>query len=142
LPVALIIAWHQGNQYLVSDVNDTKTFLTFLAFVVALAAYLANVAREIIKKLNDAKGDDRLKLKCNIAWTTAAEMQLVALGLFVFVRIIFGKDPFIPTPFIREPILLDNIIWIYLGLTLLLLAFLHFRVWKNECPFDIHKDSK
>jgi hypothetical protein len=146
--LALIVAWYFGKRSVVHDTYDTKAFLTMLPFVVALAAYLANVAREIIKKLGtkDSNGKnantpaDILKMRCNIAWMTTAEIQLVVLGLLILVRIIAGPDPFIPTPFIHEPILIENIIWIYLSLILVLLSVLHLRVWKNERPLDIHRD--
>ena len=140
LPAALIIAWCVGKEPLVTDI-DSKMLLTLLGFVVALAAYLASVAREIVKglgalvKTGPNYQKDNKKLRLNIAWTTTAEIQLVVVGLLIFLRIVMGTKPFIPTPLISEPIPFDNIIVIYLGLILVLLAVMHVRIWVSQCPF-------
>lgn len=127
-----------GETELLGESGDTKTLLMLLGFVVALASYLASVARETVKKmatLEKRNTDERLKLKRNIAWTTTAEIQLVLLGLLTIVRVAAGPEPFMPAFFFNGPVLLGNFLVAYLCLILIFLSGLHMRVWVNEAPF-------
>jgi hypothetical protein len=138
LLAALGMAAFIGETDLLGESGDTKTLLMLLGFVVALASYLASVARETVKKmatLEKRNTDDRLKLKRNIAWTTAAEIQLVLLGLLTIVRVAAGAEPFMPVFFFSGPVLLGNFLVAYLCLILIFLSGLHMRVWVSEAPF-------
>lgn len=70
-----------------------------------------------------------------IAWTTAAEIQLVLLGLLTIVRVAAGPEPFMPAAFLNGPVLFGNFLVAYLCLILIFLSGLHMRVWVNEAPF-------
>ena len=128
--------WLLGGRELSGELNEFKTLMTLLGFAVALAAYLANVSREIVKRLSvlpDTDGN-RWVLRENIAWTTTAEIQLVILGLLVIFRIASGERS-LEFGLLSRPILLNNVIAIYLGTILGLLGYLHARTWRIYRPF-------
>jgi hypothetical protein len=66
--------------------------LTFLGFIVALAAYLASLARELIEALGQlATTDNKRALpKTRLGWISTAEFQLLVLGTFTSGRILFS----------------------------------------------------
>ena len=136
---AVLLTYVKGREALLDASIDTKMLVAVLAFVVSLAAYLASVAREIVKRLgeSDLADKERKKAQFNVAWTTTAEMQLVLLGLFILIRVAFGSGPFIAS---EQVFLFDNFLAIYLGLILFFLAGLHVRVWWKYPAFFIEKD--
>ena len=120
--------------------NTFSEQLTFLGFIVALAAYLASIARELIKTLNPlAQTDEKRKVpKLDLGWISTAEFHLVLLGAFTSARIVLGptcdsKNLCIAGIELTE---LDFFLMIYLALILLLLAGLHIRQWVAHKPWE------
>jgi hypothetical protein len=140
LLLATIIPWRLGKDMLIENlVVDPAGLIAALAFVVSLAAYLAGVVREIVKKLSAVSMDMEKKreLKLHAAWVAAAEMQLVLLGVLLIVRVAFE-----PVWWERSPLTFrfDNFLPIYFGLIMLFLSGLHARIWWVNEPFSIpHK---
>lgn len=128
----------EGNSFI--DVNqiDMKVLLGVLAFVVSLAAYLASVSREIVKKLGSENLDNtaRRKGKLNIGWTSSAEMQLVLLGLLLIPRIVFGQVNLFKSDHVFN---FDNFLFIYFMLILVYMASLHIRVWVIDFPYFVDR---
>lgn len=141
LALAAIITVTLGKDMLIKNlVIDPKALIATLAFVVSLAAYLAGVVREIVKRLSAVNMDENKKreLKLHAAWVATAEMQLVLLGVLLIVRVAFG-------PVLHEQpdttFRFDNFLPIYFGLILLFLSGLHARIWRYECPFTFNKST-
>lgn len=120
--------------------NTFAEQLTFLGFIVALAAYLASIARELIKTLNAlAETDEKRKVtKLDLGWVSTAEFHLVVIGAFTSARIVLGPTCDSKNVCIAgiELIELDFFLMIYLALILLLLAGLHVRQWVAHKPWE------
>lgn len=109
-----------------------------LAFVVALAAYLANVSRELIKTIGAAEAHASestlghlTDMRKNLAWVVEAETQLVILGLLVSLRL----TPSLAARATGSIGRYDNFLLVYLALIVVNLAFLHARQWRLNSPF-------
>jgi len=100
---------------------------TFLALIVALAAYIGNVERDVIKKISEHKEAGRLEKaverKKDLNWLIGLDILLVALGVVFTAQMTVSKE------------CNDCIDWIQ-ELKLFLfpcalgyLAVLHFRQW-------------
>jgi hypothetical protein len=122
--------------------NSTQIFL---AFVVALASYLASVARETVKALS-LSNKDRIRYKTNIFMMAIAEIQLVIISVLTMCKIAFLPG-FILRNFpalsrlLCESITLNSFLVSYLLVTMFWLALIHFRVWWITAPWDVYKPS-
>lgn len=109
---------------------DLKIQLAFMAFVLAMASYLASVTREIVKKLEDEPNDKESRV--NIAWIVIAEINLIALGLETFVRIVRGPRPVSIGSWIFP---LESLLVWHLITTVAWLMINHGRIWWNKTPW-------
>ena len=103
--------------------DDIRVQLTFLAFVVALAAYLAGVARETIKAYRESHRPVLLK---DLRLVTIGEHALVLLGLWLVGRMTLsplGEH----LPLLKDYPLAytDHALVVCLGITIVWLAILH-----------------
>ena len=114
------------------------------SFVVALASYLASVARETVKALSLSDRDGRIRYKTNIFMMAIAEIQLVIISVLAMCKIAF-----LPGFIFRNFPVLDRLFWdcitlnsflvSYLLVTMFWLALIHFRVWLITSPWDVYK---
>ena len=116
------------------DRLEFEMLFGFLVFVVALASYVASVARQIIERLRTDKLKEKITPRKSLYYLVIAEMHLVIVGLFVIIRIILDswlcKICFSPDSFLMS----------YLAVILFYMVFLHRRVWINEKPWNITND--
>jgi hypothetical protein len=137
LLIAIIIKWvlflYFGESIDASPrLMEIHHQIAVLAFVVALAAYLSNVSREILKitrEIEISKTAIRIieRNRKSIAWITEAEIHLVLLGVLASLRLILG-------PYWRSITgynvgAMDNFLLIYLTVIVVNLALLHMRQW-------------
>ena len=105
------------------------TLLSFLGFIVALAAYLATVARSLKDKMTELKEKPIFdtaeigKHAENLMRIIRAEALLVSLGLLTMGRIIIG-------PLLNVSIdAFDYFLLVYMILIILYLGYLHAKQW-------------
>ena len=105
------------------------TLLSFLGFIVALAAYLATVARSLKDKMTELKekptfdAAEIAKHAENLMRIIRAEALLVSLGLLTMGRIIIG-------PLLNISIdAFDYFLLVYMILIILYLGYLHAKQW-------------
>lgn len=108
---------------------NSGTLLTFLGFVVALAAYLATVARSLKDKITALKEKTPFDAKQitphaeNLIRIIRAEALLVAVGMMTIGRIIVG-------PLMNVDVTdFDYFLLIYMVFTILYLCYLHAKQW-------------
>jgi hypothetical protein len=107
--------------------DDIRVQLTFLAFVVALAAYLAGVARETIKAYKASHRPDLLK---SLRLVTIGEHSLVLLGLWLVGRMTLSPlGEHLPLLKNYPLAYTDHALVVCLGITIVWLAILHCRQW-------------
>lgn len=115
-----------------------RTLLMFLAFVVALATYLASVAREAVKTLSTGKAKNPVLLKKNIFWMATAEVPLVVIGVLLILRLFTG--PFtVNMLLVEKAFSFDAFLMSFLALILVWLAVLHLRIWMITKPWQIYE---
>ncbi len=118
--------------------SDFSKQLTFLGFIVALAAYLASVGRELVKTLNVRNDPKRPDHKLDLGWIVTAEFNLVMLGIFTSARVVLGPTCSQGVCMAGIELLeLDFFLVIYLALTIVFLAGLHARQWIYRMPWEI-----
>ena len=105
------------------------TLLTFLGFVVALAAYLATVARSLKEKITALKAKtpfepEQIKTHAeNLMRIIRAEALLVSVGVMTMGRILVG-------PLMNVQVTgFDYFLLVYMVFTILYLGYLHAKQW-------------
>jgi hypothetical protein len=108
---------------------NSGTLLTFLGFVVALAAYLATVARSLKDKITALKEKTQFDANQitrhaeNLMRIIRAEALLVAVGMSTIGRMIVG-------PLMNVDVTaFDYFLLIYMVFTILYLCYLHAKQW-------------
>jgi hypothetical protein len=148
-PVAAAIGIYCGLEWKCPLLVDTPRLgelhyqVAVLAFVVALAAYLANVSRDITKVLSalpvirDTLAE-RIKMRKNLSLLTAVEINLVVHAVVTSVRLAAGEYLEIWSDFTAR---VDNFILIYLAMIIFGLASLHVRQWLGSNSDPHHTGS-
>ena len=108
------------------------TLLTFLGFIVALAAYLATVARALKDKITALKektnfdAEQIAKHAENLMRIIKAEALLVWIGVMTMGRILVG-------PLMDVKVLdFDYFLLVYMVFTILYLGYLHAKQWTYQ----------
>ena len=125
---------------------EVKDLLTLLAFATALAAYLANVAREIVKAIKASSADQQLPgnkdwetHKRNIYWMGIAEACLVLFGLLTATRLLSYVFVLQSLHKLKQAVGLfssDAFLLTFLSLILMSLGIRHLVVWLEEKPWE------
>lgn len=132
----LALVYEANNEKL--EVLTFDTALKFMAFVVALASYLASVARETVKKLDTDDTEKRIKNKKHIFYMLIAEASLIFLSLFATFRFFTGPR-LLTIPIINKCITFDSFLMSFLTVILICMAILHMRIWCLKEPWWIYK---
>lgn len=122
------------------ELLNIEILFAILAFVIALAAYVASVARQIVEKLPKAKKKYPKKwlvLKCNIFFLVSAEILMLLFGLAAIIRIFTG--PYQMDLHYRDLCLsFDSFLLTYLAFILAYMAYLHYRIWRQIKPWSLN----
>jgi len=119
----------------VPQMQDLRILLTFLAFVVALASYLASVARESIKRLGSGEANKPQQLREGLFYLATAEVPLVLAGVLGIVRLFTGPRG-VAIPYTPWYLSFDAFLLCLLAVILLWMARLHLRIWRITKPWE------
>ncbi len=126
--VSLLVVFQATLRPSTMPVNS-GSLLTFLGFVVALAAYLATVARSLKDKITALKEKTPFDANQitphteNLMRIIRAEALLVAIGMMTMGRILVG-------PLMNvEVMAFDYFLLVYMVFTILYLGYLHAKQW-------------
>lgn len=108
--------------------SELRLLLMFLAFVVALASYLASVARETVKRVRALSADEAIRRRKDLYWMATAEVPLVILGVLAIGRLLTEWRT-VTLPYIDLSVSVDAFLVSCLAVILLWMALLHGRVW-------------
>ena len=117
-----------------------KFYLPLLGFIVALASYLATVARESIKKSHTSTGEVRKNARANTFMVVTAEASLIMISLIVLIRLLVGNYEHTFSG-LNWSFSFDALIISHLMVTLAWMACLHGRIWWIHKPWDINKQK-
>ncbi len=114
---------------------DGGTQIGLISLIVALAAYLATLARLLKEKLKSTTGSEVSEHKENIAGVTCAEQLVVLMGIVLALRMLIR--PFIdPSTKLASGInatlidFIDVVVLTAFVSVVFFLAWLHYRQWR------------
>lgn len=120
---------------------DSRSIILFLGFVVALASYIANVGRELVKDLRAGTPAEPAKTKESVFRLAQVEVSLVLLGLLTMIyAAVSATNPVWCRSIGSQTISFAPGVFLisYLFLILLWLARLHLRVWNMVNPWTLY----
>ena len=107
--------------------NEPNYQVTLLALVVAFAAYIGNVQRDIIKKISEHNSNSSpkaAKRKEDLRWLIGLDALLVILGLVIIIQLLFPKTW-------ELVVFTVKVKTVMFPLLLLYVAGLHLRQWRK-----------
>lgn len=123
---------------------ESRSIILFLGFVVALASYIANVGRDLVKDLRAGTPAEPAKTKESVFRLAQVEVSLVLLGLLTMLyAAVFDTNAVWGWSIGSQTILFAPGLFLiaYLFLILLWLARLHLRVWNMVEPWTLYTPS-
>lgn len=117
------------------SILDGGAQIGLISLIIALAAYLAVLSRELKEKIKGARDGERIEHEKNLEGIICAEQLVVGLGLLGMLRILVR--PFLgPTTMLADDIpvtiidFLDVFVIAVFAGVVLFLAWLHYRQWR------------
>jgi len=117
------------------DRLEFEMLFGFLVFVVALASYVASVARQIIERLRTDKLKEKITPRKSLYYLVIAEMHLVIVGILAIIRLIYSPSPLKLSPYICFTF--NSFLISYFAVILIYMVYLHGRAWYYTTPWNI-----